>query len=210
MRFTNDFFFLKLDLFCSRRVQPQKMKTLKVTNSAIKGYHVFKIKPHPFIKMLVLPEHNNPYDQHAMIIKMPVISDIDKRYLNDITDDGEGQVVKEIAGKIVGRVPANLSAVFYKLLKENLVQEIYCVSEGRPMHSHTPYFKQSFVKRGKWGKDRRGGGATIPCRFEIICHDSSLEKAKETLIKLIKELTKDATEKVLDENDETATSSCPW
>ena len=125
------------------------MKLLQVTNSSIKGYHVFKIKPHWAIKMLVVPENDNKYDGNAMIIKMPMLNDIDEGFRDEITGNGEGQRVSDIAGKIVGRVPANLSYMFRKLLKDFKVKNIECVCEGNPKHSCTPNFKQSFLKGKK-------------------------------------------------------------
>ena len=117
------------------------MKQFTVINSAIKGYHVFRVKPHNLVNMDVIPEMDNKYDSNAMIIKMPPLHNISDLLLNEKTDDGK--FVKEIAGKIVGRVPANISKVFNELLKSGMVNSnsILCISEGAPQHSLTPHFK---------------------------------------------------------------------
>ena len=45
-------------------------------NSCIKGYHIFRIKPHPEIKMLVQNEDGNKYNPFAMLIRMPELINI--------------------------------------------------------------------------------------------------------------------------------------
>jgi len=175
------------------------MKVLKVTNSAIKGYHIFKIKPHESIKMLVIPELNNSYDANAMLIQMPAIQDIDENLHEENTGKDDTKVT-DIAGKKVGRVPANLAVIFRKLLTSGKIKSISCVSEGRPRHSLNPHFKQFFYKNARSGRDRRGGGAIIPCTFEINCYETHFEATKKFLQKSIKDLSEKATEQLVDEN----------
>ena len=38
---------------------------------SIKGYHVFNIRPHPDIELIIEPEPNNPYDPYAMKVMLP-------------------------------------------------------------------------------------------------------------------------------------------
>ena len=38
---------------------------------SIKGYHIFRVRPHPDIELKVVPEPNNPYDHNAMKVKLP-------------------------------------------------------------------------------------------------------------------------------------------
>ena len=81
-------------------------------NSCIKGYHIFEIKPHPEIKMLVQNEVGNKYDAFAMLIRMPELINILTEFHNDITREAKrgraAQTVKSITNNVVGRVPENL------------------------------------------------------------------------------------------------------
>ena len=61
-----------------------------VSDSCIKGYHIYKIKPELNVQLSVVKEEGNKFDENAMIVCN--------------TDD-----------KIVGRVPANLCKLFRQL-----------------------------------------------------------------------------------------------
>ena len=106
------------------------MKLVKVNESSIKGYHNFKIRPHPEIEMVVERDVTNIYDPHAMIIKMPELKKIPSSFYKAITKSARGkekaQTVEEIAGETVGRVPANVCKLFNKLLQEGDIKEITC------------------------------------------------------------------------------------
>lgn len=88
---------------------------IKITNSNIKGYHIFKVRPHSDIKMLVKHEDDNKMDENAMKIVMPVIEEIAHNLREAVTRKADKkrpeQKVCDIAGKMVGRVPANLGKV---------------------------------------------------------------------------------------------------
>ena len=49
------------------------MKTVTIAKSNIKGYHFFKVCPHPDIPMKVEMEEDNIHDSNAMAIKIPSI-----------------------------------------------------------------------------------------------------------------------------------------
>ena len=89
---------------------------LKITNSNVKGYHNFKIRPHPDIKMYVQRDDDNTYDKNAMKIVMPELMDIPSELHEAVTRPADKkrapQKVCDIAGMTVGRVPANLGKVF--------------------------------------------------------------------------------------------------
>ena len=88
-------------------------------NSCIKGYHIFQIKPHPEIKMLVQNEDDNKSNPFPLLIRMPELINIPIKLHNDITREAKSgkivQPVKSIANKVVGRVPANLGKLFRDL-----------------------------------------------------------------------------------------------
>ena len=83
--------------------QHDAMKILHIENSAIRGYHFFKRRPHTAIEMLLEKEEDNSYDVNAMVIKMPDLIQIDKQYLDITVRPCKGkepeQNVKDNAGK---------------------------------------------------------------------------------------------------------------
>ena len=89
---------------------------LILKNSAIKGYHIFKITPLIEMTMIVEREEENEFDPYAMVIKIPEIDHIPLEDRNKITREKEPQQrLKDIAGKVVGRVPANLGKLFSRM-----------------------------------------------------------------------------------------------
>ena len=38
---------------------------------SVKGYHIFRVRPHPEIPLQVLPDPGNKYDKDAMKVMMP-------------------------------------------------------------------------------------------------------------------------------------------
>lgn len=155
------------------------MKVIHVTDSTIKGYHIFKVTPYPTIQMLVEKDEGNSYDPHAMVIKVPDLKNIPVELHDRVTKEAKGktskQTVRDTAGMTVGRVPANVCALFHKLLQNGDVRKITCVSVDKPMQSKTPSFRQSF-KRNTKGYDRCGGGAVIPCTYYLTCFDESAQR----------------------------------
>ena len=86
---------------------------LILKNSAIKRYHIFKITPLKEMVMIVEREEENEFDPYAMVVKIPEIDYIPLEDRNKITREKEPQQrVKDIAGKIVRRVPAILANYF--------------------------------------------------------------------------------------------------
>ena len=98
---------------------------LRVINSAIKGYHIYHVRPHRGISMVVRKEHTNSYDENAMIVEIPKKEDLPVSFLEEISRPAKGTKncvkVKDITGKLVGRVPANLGRMF-QTLDKNIVK----------------------------------------------------------------------------------------
>ena len=67
-------------------------------------------------------------------------------------------MIKDIAGELIGRVPANFCKRFRRLLLEKDVISTTCQSTENPTISKKYDSRQSF-KRNPGKKDRRGGGA---------------------------------------------------
>ena len=96
------------------------MKLLRVTNSNIKRYYHLKIRPTKEIEMVAERELKNCHDPYAMIIKMALLSNMPCEFHDKFTREDKGnfpeQRVKDIADKVVGRVPANLYKLFLFVL----------------------------------------------------------------------------------------------
>ena len=94
----------------------QRRMKVKIENTFIKGYHVYRVRPHAEIAMIVKPEEVNDLDDNAMGIWMPPLTDIPVSYHYSITRPAKNyaaaQRVIDIAGMFVGRVPANFGKVF--------------------------------------------------------------------------------------------------
>ena len=89
---------------------------LILKNSAIKWYHIFKITQLIEMTMIVEREEENEFDPYAMVIMTPEIDHIPLEDRNKITREKEPQQrLKDIAGKVVGRVPANLGKLFSRM-----------------------------------------------------------------------------------------------
>ena len=150
---------------------------------SIKGYHFFKIRPHESISMLVLPEEGNARDPSAMKVMMP--EDVPAELLDKNTREGDSkrppQKVRDIVGKQVGRVPANLCRVFRRLVeKEMLVDGITCNYGGTVHRTIDPVFYQRFERaRTRFGRDRPGGGAEIKCNYMMRIKEQHFEEAKK-------------------------------
>ena len=100
-----------------------KMMSVKIINSTIKGYHVYHIRPTKSIKMQVKKEQDNIFDQYAMVVKIPESNQMSNDILQEISRPAKKNtlnnvLVKDIAGKLVGRVLANLGKAIYRVWKD--------------------------------------------------------------------------------------------
>ena len=106
--------------------------------------------PHTAIEMLLEKGEDNSYDVNAMVIKMPDLIQIDQQYL-DITvrpckRKEPEQKVKDNAGKVIVRVPANICKIFKELITSNQVRKIMYMSTDNPNISTLPPSQQSLRK----------------------------------------------------------------
>ena len=97
--------------------------SVKIINSTIKEYHVYHIGPTKSIKMQVEKEQDNEFYQYAMVVKMPEANQMSNDILQEISRPAKKNtlnnvLVKDIAGKLVGRVPANLGKAIYRVWKD--------------------------------------------------------------------------------------------
>ena len=146
----------------------------------------------------VIPEEGNKFDENAMIVV--ISSHAPPEMLEQVTRKGDGkrkpQKVKDILGKQVGRVPANLCRVFRELLGRNIIIEsILCYYGGKIGHSKNLHFQQDFKRaHTRQGIDTAGGGAELTCSYFLLIKDDCYEEA----VKLFKKrLQKEDIEKFL-------------
>ena len=193
------------------------MEAVVIKESNIKGYHYFKRKPHAEIEMKVEKELNNIHDPDAYVVKMTKLKYIHPKYHKEVTRQAKGkdpqQTVSDIAGSIIGRVPANIGKIFHQLFDERKLQRITCRSTDKPTLSNIPPPQESF-KRNPGKKDRRGGGGVIPCVYILHCWNSSYEQVHKFCMDSLGELEFQGTECV-DELKKrnvvpTQSSTCPW
>ncbi|XP_070579003.1 uncharacterized protein [Ptychodera flava] len=142
--------------------------TIKV-RSTISGYHFFHIRPHVDVPLVVKKEDHNKKDPKAMSVTMPTLDSIPS-YLHDaVTREADKrypkpQVIHDIAGKQVGRVPANLCAAFRRILAGGEAS-ITCRYFGTVQRSQVPPAQQKYQRGHNF--DRRGGGAVCTCRYDV-------------------------------------------
>ena len=140
---------------------------------------------------------------------------IDKQYLDITVRPCKGkeseQKVKDNAGKVIGRVPANICKILKELITSNQVKKITCMSTDNPNIRKVPPSQQSF-RKNQHGFDWRGDGGIIPCRYIIYCYDSTLEKVRNILHESLKELKFQGTETLFipTEEGEPSRCTCPW
>ena len=195
--------------------QHDTMKILHTENSSIRGYYFFKRRPRTAIEMLLEKEEDKSYDVNPMIIKMPDLIQIDTQYLDIKVRPCKGkepeQKVNDNAGKVIGRVPANIFEILKELITSNQVKKITCMSRDNLNISKVPPSQQSF-RKNQDGFDRRGGGGIIPCQYIIYGYDSTFEKLRNILHESLKELKFQGNETLFipTEEDEPSRSTYPW
>ena len=146
---------------------------------------------------------------------MPDLIQIDKQYLDITVRPCKGkeseQKVKDNAGKVIGRVPANICKILKELITSNQVKKITCMSTDNPNIRKVPPSQQSF-RKNEHGFDWRSDGGIIPCRYIIYCYDSTLEKVRNILHESLKELKFQGTETLFipTEEGEPSRCTCPW
>ncbi|XP_061170668.1 uncharacterized protein LOC133180108 [Saccostrea echinata] len=148
---------------------------------SIKGYHAFRIRPHPEIYLNVELE-DNPYDPNAMKVCFPTLQHIPQHLQNAVTQDNHLQRVRHIAGKQIGRCPANLCRAFRLMLEREYATSIVCKCSGEVIQSTRPHLHQQYRRRrGNERHDLPGGGAELKCFYVIYIKRQHFEAAMHIL-----------------------------
>lgn len=170
------------------------MSEIVLHNSSISGLHATKTSSHPDITLLIGPDITHK-DPNAMKVVVPMLQNLPPESLDMVTWPKNperkrfvDQVVRDVAGKKVGNVPANLCAVFKDLLREGVATGITARSTtDKPRASTRPHTKQSFQRRVN-GLDRRGGGVVLDCLYTISVTSSGRLSAVRRLEDALKKI----------------------
>ena len=69
---------------------------------SIKGYHIFRVRPHTDIEMNVVPEPTNPYDHNAMKVMLPALMEIPVHLHSDQSvQRNEGMVIGDYVDQLI-------------------------------------------------------------------------------------------------------------
>ncbi len=169
-----------------------KEQTRKISISwSIKGYHIFKRRPSPNILMYLEADKDNEKDPWAINVLMPGIEKIPENFHNEVTRNADErrrtpQLVKDIAGKQIGRVPANLCKAFSSIMGEDLLKEdIRCQYKGSTHPTTRPPSKRKYQRAfGASTHDIEGGGAAMECTYFFTVKNSA---AEERVMKIFKD-----------------------
>ncbi|XP_078378046.1 uncharacterized protein LOC144661224 [Oculina patagonica] len=85
-------------------------------------------------------------------------------------------MVRDVVGKPIGRVQYFLNEAFVELMKNGMVQSVKGIIEGNPTASKKPPKSQKWVMHSK-----KGGGAVIPCTWEIIVDNTDADCVEKSL-----------------------------
>ena len=105
---------------------------------AIKGYHIFRIKPHPDLILKVTHDINNQFDEHAMKVCCADIQDIPHVLLRAeaIRQSRTPCLVRDIAGELICKkclfiIIVSLSCSFFFLLEFKIIN--FCGESSQAM-----------------------------------------------------------------------------
>ena len=120
---------------------------------SVKGYHIYRIKPHHGMDLTLVQDPMNRYDRNAIKVMMPSVMPAQFR---DFQENAAGQA---------GHVPANLCRVFTELINLSVltISEIRCTFTGSVGAAAGVPVHQSFSIGTR--RDRPGGGAELQCRY---------------------------------------------
>ena len=104
-------------------------------SSVITGIHRTEIGSHREVRCLVINDDSIPdIDPNCMIVKLPPIEDIPLELHNKVSypksrnpkdPRQRDQLIKEVAGKKIGNVPARICGLFRRLIREGKVKSIH-------------------------------------------------------------------------------------
>ena len=102
--------------------------------STVNGYHHFRIRPLVGVNMpmYLVEEDDNVYDANAICVKIPDIEFFNK--IDEHLPTKDGQTVKDVAGKICGRVPRKIASILKGHITCNMLTHAHVFSLGTFTH----------------------------------------------------------------------------
>ncbi|XP_070574968.1 uncharacterized protein [Ptychodera flava] len=168
------------------RSEKEQKAVITVRNAIIKGYDVFQVKPPAGLKLLVKKEYGNPYDDHALLLWLPKLVDIEESKHNIVIDDMREIVLKQVADLPMGNVPFVLSEGIYRCIELNLASEVTCLATGSPRDSFPPWPAE----------DERGCKSVIPADYSVTVSNQHLSAAVKLVLDAIGKMTENSVLKV--------------
>ena len=174
-----------------------KEMEITIINSLITGLHATKNGSHPSIALEVVADNSNSaqlHDRNVLKVVCPLLENIPRAMHDEVvwprnpaSKRYEDVLVSDVAGLKVGNVPANLCGLFKELLMSGLAQDVKCfATANKPRRSTVVPASQSFRKGQSGGRDRRGGGVVLDCKYVFKVRTSSrasvLEKINAFLV----------------------------
>lgn len=106
-----------------------------IVNSVISGIHRTKVGSHRDVKLVVENDDSiQEIDPNCMVVKIPAIEQIPAelhgrvsypKSRNPRDPRQTDQLIREVAGRKVGNVPANICGLFRRLKSERKVRDIH-------------------------------------------------------------------------------------
>ncbi len=134
---------------------------------SVKGCHVNRITPPPEVTLQLEREPNNRYNRNAILVKLPRLVEMPE-HVRDMEWIGEALPVRQLAGRTIGHVPANLCRTFNMLQERGyLLQPITANAVGRAQHTVIPPVWARFQHRAHGRLDHPGGGVEVPYLYHL-------------------------------------------
>ena len=159
------------------------MAAISINNSTITGLHITRKSSHCDVELKVVADESFALDPNCMQVVCPKLENISPQLhdeivwpKNPLNKRPYDILQSHVAGKKIGNVPANLCGLFKELLMSGQSNGIKCFPTGdKPRKSRLVPSKQSF-RKVPYGKDQRGGGVALDCRYILQPHGQHRKK----------------------------------
>ena len=143
----------------------ESKRAMLLFETTINGYHHFRIRPlpGPEMPMYLQEEDDNPYDQNAILVRIPSESFFPS--MDKSKETKEGQNVSDVLDKVVGRLPRSVAAV----VKAGMIS-------GDMTHGFA-FYSGDIIHGGQ----REGGGVKLRCVLAIFVRHSSVISIRSRL-----------------------------
>lgn len=136
---------------------------IKLSNSVIKGYHVYRIRPpvtNPPTRLRVDREYTNIKDVNACLVWIPELNSFPQHLHKLVTDTKRSLYLDDVADLPIGHVPRSLAGFFRNILDSG--GSVFAEVIGDPTPSFPPWPRP----------DEEGGGVVLPADYFIYCGET--------------------------------------